>query len=231
MRVDDVPLPLVEGDDTLMFLPRAVLREQTGPVTAVAGHHDAPLLAHQADAVGGLRTRNGRPAGIDEPRPGVRTGDPQHITPARVRADTAVTQVQPEQVGVRGGIGGGCGALAHRTHSVEGRESGSILVRHARIAERDTPVSLLTELRLRPWARSARACSRVAMSYTAGAAFRGRDQYLGPMWASMRATEGRLATEMLKGSSNFRTIFHSTPTDVSASEQMPRMSGDLLVKK
>lgn len=37
---------------------------------------------------------------------------------------------------------------------------------HSRIAERDMPVCLLTELRLRPSERRARACLRVSRSYT-----------------------------------------------------------------
>ncbi|GHG55868.1 hypothetical protein GCM10018980_41340 [Streptomyces capoamus] len=54
------------------------------------------------------------------------------------------------------------------------RSTGSMRVCQARIAYRETPISLLTELRLRPWATSATARLRVLMSYTCTLCVSGR---------------------------------------------------------
>lgn len=130
----------------------------------------------------------------------------------------------------------------HRQHSVLARDTGSTLTCHSRIAERETPASLLTEFGLRPWSTRARTRLRVAMSYMSAGRLpvsvcprngwaEAGVQYFGPTCASMSATDAFFATEMLNGSPYFRVIFHSMLTAVRVSEQMRKMSSDLLVKK
>src|SRR5262249_13728186 len=106
MHGDDVLLPALQDDRPVMFPARRALGEEARPVPAVAGDAHTTLALHAVCTSRRVECADRVLAGVDEAWPGVCTGDAQVVAAVSVGADTAVTEVEAEQVRVyAGGLG------------------------------------------------------------------------------------------------------------------------------
>jgi hypothetical protein len=95
---DNVVLPRLKGDGSLVLSPAAVLREMTNPVLPQRGHLNTPLVPHLKDLAARMHGHNRRDAFLLDAWPRITTGNAKRPDSSGKRSEAAVAQVLPEQV-------------------------------------------------------------------------------------------------------------------------------------
>jgi hypothetical protein len=98
MLDDNVVLPRLKGDGSLVLSPATVLREMTYPVLPQRGHLNTPLVPHFKDLAAWMHGHNCRDAFLLDAWPRITTGNAKRPDSSGKRSEAAVAQVLPEQV-------------------------------------------------------------------------------------------------------------------------------------
>lgn len=100
VSVDDRLLPRIESDPAIVLFAGAVLREEAGPVSAVADHGRVSDGLDPVGLAAGIDGLDRGSARIDEAGPRVGAGNPEEVARPCAGADAAIAEIETEQVGV-----------------------------------------------------------------------------------------------------------------------------------